>query len=177
MRRLSLALLSGLMLANVGCTTLVKRTFTELKGASGKAVPAPGLSRASLANYNGVQIGGPRTDVGWLVNAEYRSALPSALRARLTQPRGDKPAIFSGGSPVLTINPEIAFYFRPGALGGMLGNDSIAVVLFWFEGGGGPVGKVQVVAKSGASRTGAADLADATAKGLAEFLDDARDSN
>ena len=142
MRRLSIALLSGLMLLNVGCGTLVKRTFTELKGASGKAVAVPGLSRASLANYNGVQIGGPRTDVGGLVSARYRSALPSALRARLTQPRDDKPAIFPGGSPGLTINPEIVFYSRPGALGNMLGSDSYAVVLFWLEGGGGPIGKV-----------------------------------
>ncbi len=175
MPRMSLVLFSGLMLLNVGCGTVLKRTWTEVKGASGKAVPVPGLSRASLANYNGVQIGRLRTDLGGLVSAEYRSALPSALRARLTQPREDKPAIFRGGSPVLTINPEIAFYSRPGALGGMLGNDSYAVVLFWLEGGGGPIGKVQVVAKSGASRTGAADLADATAKGLAKYLGGNRD--
>lgn len=169
-RRLVLTFGLGFLCFNVGCGTVAKRAFTEFKGAGSKAMVVPGTSTAALARYNGVRISPIRTDLAGLVSPGYTRHLPAALRERLTQREGDKPAVFTGGSPVLTIEPEITFYARPGALGGIFGSDSYAVVLFWLSADGAAVGKVQVVTKSGASRTKPEDLANSTANGLAGFL-------
>jgi hypothetical protein len=52
-----------------------------------------------------------------------------------------------------------------------MGSDSYAVVLFWLSAEGAPAGRVQVVTKEAASRTGATDVAKSMAKELARFFD------
>lgn len=173
MRALILTIVGGTLILNVGCGTAIKRTFTEIKGAGAKAQEVPGTSTAALRQYGGVKVNAPHSDVSRLVDPGFASALPGAVREKLTQRdenQKDKPPIFSGGPPILELDPEITFYSRPGSLGEILGSDSYAVVLFWLKADGTDVGKIQVVAKSGASRTGPDDLARASADGLAKFF-------
>lgn len=177
MRAMILTVMSGILALNVGCGAILGRTFTEVKGAGAHAQELPGISPGTLRQYRDVRVGTPRSDVTPLVDPLYTRTLPGAVRTRLMQrneDEKDKPPIFSGGTPVLELDPEITFYSRPGSVGGILGNDSYAVVLFWLRADGADIGQVQVVTKSGASRTGADDLARATAKGLAKFFDEQR---
>lgn len=167
MRIVLTSLVCGLLIGNAGCMRAASRTFSEIKGASADSMPVPGTSSGRLASFKGVSIGGVRTDLGKLVDDRFRSALPAALREALT--RGDEP-VFSGGSPTLTIESEVMFYSRTGGFGTILGKDSYAVVLFWLTADGSPVGRIQVIAKSAAARTGHDDLAKAAAKGLAKHF-------
>lgn len=164
---LAMGLLISIVAGTSGCGTVAKRAFKEVKGASSKAQPVPGTSVSRYSRYQGVSISNPRTDLGGLVDRKFTSALGTALRKELTT---DKDAPFRGGSPTLTIEPEVAWYSEAGGLGGMLGSDSYAVVLFWLSEDGSPLGKVQIVTKSAASRTGEDDMANSMAKKLAGFF-------
>ncbi len=172
MRVVILTCMSGILIFNLGCMKAAGRAFTEAKGAGAKAAAVPGLSTAQLRKYKGVSVGTPRSDLGSLVHPTFASTLRGAVIDKLTTSKDpDKPPIFSGGSPTLEIDPHIMFYMRPGSLGGILGSDSYAVVLFWLKDeGGADIGRVQVVTKSGASRTEPDDLARAAADGLADFF-------
>jgi len=170
MRRTSLLILSGLLISQTGCGTALKRTWTELKGAEARAKGVTGAAPSGLARFRGVRIMPVRTHLAGLVDTTYKATLPSALKARLTRRDDDHKPVFPGGSPVLTLDPEITFYSEPGAVGGLFGSDAYAVVLFWLKADAADIGRIQVVSKSGASRTGPDDLAQATAKGLAHYL-------
>lgn len=171
---MAIVLFGSLLVAGPGCGTALKRGFKEFKGAGSKAAEVPGIRSGGFAQYKGVTIGQPRSDLGRLVDSKFTVALPGAMRKALTT--GEKP-LFRGGSPTLTIDPEITWYHESGGLGGILGSDSFAVALFWLSDGGTPLGKVQVVTKSGASRTGEADMAKSMAKGLARWFKKQRGKN
>lgn len=164
---ISVTLLCGLLLGASGCGTAAKRVFTEVKGASSKATPVPGIVSSELVQYRGVTVGTPRTDLDVLVDRKFMSALPGAVRDALTT--GEE-ILFPGGSPTLNIDPEVTWYYEATGVGDILGSDSYAVVLFWIETDGKPLGKVQLVTKSGASRIDEADMAASMAKGLAKFF-------
>lgn len=167
---LAMMLCGGFVAVCSGCMgTVAKRALSEVAGASSKGHAVPGLATSKITACQGVKIGAPRTDLGSLVSSRFSGALPGALRKALTQ--GKEP-MFSGGSPTLEIDPQITWYSEAGGLGGLLGSDSYAVVLFWLSCDGSPLGKVEVVAKTGAARTSDEDMADAVAKGLANFLKD-----
>ncbi len=159
----------GLVVAgNTGCAgAIAKRAFSEVVGASSKARAVPGLSTARLGQFQGVKINAPRSDLGGLVSSRFTSALPGALRKELIT---DKDAPFPGGSPTLEIDPEITFFSDQGGVGDLLGSDSYAVALFTLSSDGAPLGKVQVVTKTAASRTGDEDMAKSMAKSLAQFF-------
>lgn len=160
----------GLAIAgNTGCAgAMAKRALSEVVGASSKARAVPGMSTAKLGQFKGVKINAPHSDLGGLVSSKFALALPGALREALTT---GKDAPFPGGSPALEIDPEITFFSEKGALGDLFGSDAYAVVLFALIADGTVVGKVQVVTKSAASRTGDDDMAKSMAKGLAQFFE------
>ncbi|MBN2563634.1 MAG: hypothetical protein JXQ75_22165 [Phycisphaerae bacterium] len=171
---LALTILVSTVVGSSGCGTAAKRVLKEVQGASSEARAVPGTHTATLATYQAVKIDNPRSDLGGLVDSRFSGVLLGALRGALTE--GEEP-VFRGGSPVLEIQPEITFYSEAGGLGSILGSDSYAVVLFWLSADGAPVGKVQVVTKSGASRTGEADMAKSMADGLAGFMKKHRKKN
>jgi hypothetical protein len=167
-KTLAFTIVGSLLLGASGCTTPLKRGFKEFKGASSKAKVIPGTLTNALSQCRGVRIGRPRSDLGGLVDSRFAGALTRALHEALT--KGDEP-VFPGGSPTLEIDPEITWFHKSGVLGGIVGSDSYAVVLFWLSADGAPAGRVQVVTKEAASRTGATDVAKSMAKELARFFD------
>lgn len=162
---LALSFLSSLLFLNTGCMTAAKRVLKEGKGASSKAEPVPGTAGGSFARYKSVQIVPPRTNLGGLVSSEFKSHLVTAMREELVN---DEDAMFKGGSPTLTIEPEIMWYHR-GGIGGVM-PEKFVVALFWLKEGNSEVGRVQIVTKSEATRTGDDDLAESMAAGLAKFF-------
>ncbi len=166
-KTLAFTIVGSLLFGASGCTTALKRGLKEFKGASSKAKAIPGTPTDALSQCRGVRIGQPRSDLGGLVDPQFATALTGALHQALT--KGDDP-VFPGGSPTLEIDPEITWFHESGGLGGIMGSDSYAVVLFWLSSEGVPAGRVQVVTKEAASRTGAADIAKSMAKELAKFL-------
>jgi hypothetical protein len=173
-RTILTTLIGIIFIGNTGCMgTVAKRAFSEVVGATSEADVVPGTSAAQFARYQGVNIKPLRTDLGGMVDSRFTSALPSALRQALTQAgerdKGES-AVFPGGSPTLEIEPQITWYHKAGGVGGLLGSDSYAVVLFWISADGAPLGKVQIVTKTAAARTGPEDMAKSMAKELAKFF-------
>jgi hypothetical protein len=153
----------GLLCMSTGCTTMAKRTLKEFTGASSDAQTVPGSATTSFERFGGAEVSAPQTELGGLVSNSFMSLLATSLRKELTQ---GKDAPFSGGEPVLSIEPEVNWYHR----GGGLFPDKYAVVLFRLRGEGADLGKVQVVTKSEASRTGDEDLAKDMAEELAGYF-------
>lgn len=165
---LGIAVLGLVMVGNAGCYgTMAKRALSEVVGASSQTKVVPGTSTARFSQFQGVKINAPHSDLGALVNSRFTSALPSALREALAT---GKNAPFPGGSPTLDIDPEVTFYNDPGGMGDLFGSDSYAVVLFTLSADGAALGKVQVVTKTAAARTGPDDMAKSMAKSLGEFF-------
>jgi len=89
--------------------------------------------------------------------------LTTQLRKQLTQ---GKDAPFHGGSPTLTIEPQIQWFHK----GGAIMPEKFAVVLYYLKGEGEDLGRVQVITKSEATRTDDDDLAESSAKELAKYF-------
>lgn len=169
MKTKSLAAL-GLMIAlmmNTGCSKVVGRAVNEAKGAGSDAEAVPGMGGGSFASYQGVNISPPKTNLGGLVSAEYKTQLTAQLRKYLVT---EKDAPFKGSSPMLTIEPEVMWYHR-GGIGGLM-PEKFVVTLFYLKADGADVGRVQIVTKSKASGTGDDDLAESTAKELVSYFED-----
>ncbi len=162
---LGLMFLSSVLVVNTGCMTAAKRVLKEGKGASSKSEPVPGMSGGDFTRFRSVQIVPPRTNLGGLVSTEFNSFLVTSLREELVN---DEDAMFKGGSPTLTIEPEIMWYHR-GGIGGVM-PEKFVVALFWLKEGGSEIGRVQIVTKSEATRTGDDDLAESMAAGLAKYF-------
>lgn len=166
---LALTFLGSLLLVTTGCNPY-KRTFQEVRGATSKAEPVPGTAGRDFTRYKSVQIVPPQTNLGGLVSAEFKSQLVTAMHKELVT---DEDAMFRGGSPTLTIEPEILWYHRGGISGAF--PEKFAVALFWLKEGGSEVGRVQIVTKSAAARTGDDAMAESMAERLAKFLKRGKD--
>ena len=164
-RLFTLVLLSASVAFSSGCMTAAKRAFKEAKGAGSDAEPVPGSGGGSFAQFQGVNIGQPRTDLGGLVNSDFMTSLPNELRKHLVEAED---ASFKGSAPSLTIEPEVRYFHR----GGGPFPTKIAVVLYWLRGDGADYGRIQVVTKSEATGTGDDDMAASNARELATYLAD-----
>lgn len=168
-RSLTLAGLCLAIIGNTGCGpgSLAKGAFKQVRGAHSKAIEVPGTLAGNFSEYKGVTISTPRTELGRLVPTKFSNTLPDALRKYLSEKDG---AMFPGGSPTLTIDPQILWFHKAGGLKEMLGSDSYAVVLFRLSSGGVPKGRVQVVTKEAAAVTDEDDMAKSSAKELAGWF-------
>jgi hypothetical protein len=165
MRKMMLCGMLGVaLLAGSGCTTVAKRTFKEMKGASSDFDIVPGTSVSGYSQYNSVDIKPPTSELGGLVSTSFSNDLVSHLRKELTQ--GDD-APFRGGPPALTIEPHIMWFNK----GGSVFPDKHAIVLYYLKADGVEVGRVQVATKSEASRTGDSALAESSAEELVKFFE------
>lgn len=160
-----LCLLSFGLTLNAGCTTIARRTLAEAKGATSDASTVPGMGGHDFTRYSGVQIMPARSSLGGLVSSGFSAQLGAELEKALV--RGEK-ASFKGGSPTLGVEPEIMWYHKGGI--GAIMPERFAVVLYRLRADGGEVGRVQIVTKSGATRTGDDDLAESSAEELARHL-------
>lgn len=148
-----------------GCTTFAKRTLKEVAGAGSDYEQVPGTAAGSFTRFASVTISPPRSDAGGLVSSTFKTQLTSELRRKLTS---EKDAPFrASGSPTLKIDPQIQWYHR----GGGLFPDKYAVVLFFLNGDGADMGRVQVVTHSEASGTGDDDMAQSMAKELVKYFE------
>jgi hypothetical protein len=167
-RFLTLTLMAGLLAFNVGCMTAAKRVLKEAVGASSEGAEVPGTVKGTFARYRGVSVGPVETKLGGLVSAKFKAALPGEVRKALAT-KEDAP--FPGGSPQLTIRPEVMWFHDASGLGSIIGSDSYAVVLFQISGEEGDLGRYQIVTSSAASRTGDADMAKSMARELAKWIE------
>lgn len=167
--KFTLFMLAGLTVSQAGCLRAAQRTLTEAKGAEAEITIVPGTSIANFNAYDDVSVSAPRTRLGSLVPSSLSSTLPGALKAALTT--GEK-APFSGGGNNFSISGEVMWYHERGGLGVITGSKSYAVVLLDLQDGGQALGRLQVVASSGASRTGPEDMAEAVAEAVAEWFEE-----
>lgn len=158
-------LVGAFLMANTGCMTMAKRTLKEAKGASSDSEIVPGTGGANLAKYTGAQIAAPRTEAGGLVSTEFKSELTTALRKFLIT---EDEAPLKGSSPMVSIEPVVQWYHR-GGVGGLM-PEKYAVVMYYLKENGSEVGRVQIVTKSEAARTGDESLAESNAEELASFF-------
>lgn len=152
--------------------TVAKRAVKEIRGARSKAQVVPGTVSDDFARFQGVLISPPHSELGGLVSPEYIAELHAALKQHL-RTREDAP--FPGGKPILEIDPQVHWYQSAGGLGGLMGSDSFAVVLFKLRGAGADLGSVQVVTKDAALHVHERGMAESTSKALAKWFRKIRD--
>lgn len=170
-RFIMLALVAGSLSFNVGCMTATKRVFKEVIGATSDGVEVPGTVKSTFAQYRGVLVEPVKTRLGGLVSAQFKAALPGEVRKALAT---KEDALFPGGSPKLTIKPEVMWFHEASAIGSIIGSDSYAVVLFEISGEEGALGLYQIETSSAASRTGDVDMVASMAGELAKWFQQRR---
>ncbi len=168
-RIMILAMMSAALAAGSGCSTVAKRALKEAQGASTKPYEVPGSVAGNLTSFKGVNVGQPHTKLGGLVSAKFSQALPGALQANLVV---EEEAPFKGGTPILTIDPEIMWFFDASGVSELAGSYSYANVLYTFSENGNVLGQVLLVTKNASSREGDEDLAASNAKELAVWFKD-----
>ncbi len=164
---LCLIAILGLM-NSTGCSWAARRTLREAKGASAE-VEIINNPTANFRNMGGVQAGQPRSRLGSLMPGEFAATFPAACRKYLVE--ADDAPLKGSGTP-LKIDSEVMWYHKRRGLGVVTGEKSYAVMLLDLASGGRQIGRLQIVATSGASRTDAADMAEAMAEELAKWIDD-----
>lgn len=162
-----------LILCGTGCSTLVKRSVKEVRGAQSEVEIVPGTVSQDFSRFQGAHVSPPRSELGSLVPPEYTSALQAFLADFLTN--GDD-APFTGGKPALEIDPQIQWYHHAGGLGSILGSDSYAVVLLHLRGEGSELGRLQLVTKNAAMHVKEEGMAESAAKELAKWFSKIREN-
>ncbi|MCB9851952.1 MAG: hypothetical protein H6819_02560 [Phycisphaerales bacterium] len=153
--------------STTGCSWAARRTLREAKGASAEITPIGGANPSNFRNFAGVQAAAPRTRLGNLVPGEFISSFAPACQKCLVD--GKEAPLAGSGQPV-QIDSEVMWYHKRQGLGVVTGEKSYAVMLLDLSGAGRNLGRVQIVASSGASRTDAADMAEAMAEELADWI-------
>ena len=147
---------------------------SEAKGASAEITSINSAQLGNLDRYGGVQAGTPRSRLGHLVPSPFISTFPIACRQHLAD--GEEAPLKGVGHPI-RIDSEVMWYHKRKGLGVVTGAKSYAVMLVDLLASGRPLGRLQIVATSGASRTDAADMAEAMAEALAEWIRSRRNSS
>jgi len=143
------------------------RAIKEIRGATSHIQEVPGTVTGRFDRYEGVKITPIRSELDGLVSEKFTSTLPAAMRKYLIE---EKDAPFQGGSPALTIEPQVQWYHEASGAGKLLGSDSYAVVLFKLSADGAALGKLQVATKEAAATAGRKAMAKSMAKKLAHWF-------
>lgn len=146
---------------------MARRTLREAKGASAEITPIDVSGAGTFSNIAGVQAGTPRTRLGNLVPAAFISSFPTACRKELVDA---KDAPLAGSGQALQLDSEVMWYHHRKGLGVVTGAKSYAVMVVDMHAGSRNLGRIQIVASSGASRTDAADMAEAMADEFAVWI-------
>ena len=82
--------------------------------------------------------------------------------------------MFTGGQPVLLVEPQIHWYSEVSGFKELMGSSSFAVALLVLREGDMEVGRVQIVTKNASSRDDEVDMAESMGEKFAEWVADWR---
>ena len=165
----ALPTLAVLILTAGGCspTSIAKRGFKELKGASAKVFEVRPPRMADLQAYKSVRLGQAQNEIQQLCPPGMFSGMKTYVPAALTEIKD----VFPGGEPALTVDVHIQYAQTGGGLKAALGSDQYLISRVFLRGQDtSPVGELVLVAHSEAMRTSELDMAKAAADGLADYL-------
>lgn len=159
-----------LILPITGCT-ITKRAIKEVQGARSKIMVVPGTVPSDLSQYRSIEVTQAKNDLGGLVSPAFVKALPRAIRDAATTGRSP---VFTGGQPVLLVEPQIQWYSEVSGFKELMGSPSFAVALLVLRDGDTEVGRVQIVTKNASSRDDEVDMAESMGQKFAEWVADWR---
>lgn len=162
-------LLGFALFIGTGCSpaSMATRAIKEIKGASSEVREIPGTVTGGFDHFKGATISPLRNELGGLVSEEFTSSLPGMLHEFLLE---EEKAPFPGGSPKLTIEPQMQWFREASGMGKLFGSDSYVVVLFKLSADGVELGKLEVATKEAAARSGRLAMAKSMAKELADWF-------
>ncbi|UCG32204.1 MAG: hypothetical protein JSU68_11115 [Phycisphaerales bacterium] len=165
----ALVVLAVLLMANTGCTTVLKRGYKEAKGASGKVREIKAPTQADLRTYRSVRAGTVTNEIGIVCNPGMLSGLKTYLPAEFAEMKD----LFPGGDPALTVDVAIQYAQKGGGVKAAIGSDQYLISRVKIHGrDGSTVGDLILIGHSEAMRTSDEDLAKAAAHELATYLRD-----
>ena len=165
----TLPLVAVLIVAGGGCspTSIAKRGFKELKGASAKVQEIRAPRAADLQMYKSVRLGQVTNEIHRLCPPGMFTGLKTYLPAALTEIKD----VYPGGEPVLTLDLHIHYAQKGGGLKAAIGSDQYLISRVYLRGPDtNPVGELILIAHSEAMRTSEGDMAKAAATKLARYL-------
>jgi hypothetical protein len=165
----ALVVLAVLLMANTGCTTVLKRGYKEAKGAGGKVREIKAPTQADLRTYKSIRAGTVTNEIGKVCNPGMLSGLKTYLPAELAKMKD----LFPGGDPALTIDVAIHYAQKGGGVKAAIGSDQYLISRAKIRGqDGSTVGDLILIGHSEAMRTSDEDLAKAATEELAKYLRD-----
>jgi len=167
-RDLRLFLLGCMLLPATGCSTIAKKAIRESVGAESDVAIISETSRVSFAQFGDVEVLPVESELGHLVPGAFRVALPNAVRTALTGKEGVLRG--GGGKRTLSVQPIATFFLMKGTLKELVGSHSYAVCIFRLRDGNREIQRLQITAKSGATRTDQSDLAREMGRALNEHI-------
>jgi len=162
-------LLGFALFAGAGCNpaSMATRAIKEIKGASSEIREVPGTVNGRFDRFRGATISPLQSELGDLVSKDFTASLPVALHEYLV---ADEDAPFRGGSPKLTIEPQMQWFCEASGAGKLFGSDSYVVVLFKLSADGVELGRLEVVTKEAAARSGRRAMAESMSKKLSDWF-------
>lgn len=157
-----LALLA-LLLTQTGCTTALKQAYYEVRGAKGDVVLVNNVSPDVVLKYESVEVEPVTTT---LTPKVCPRLLVNAFNRDLKKMPEYTAAHYSGGGPKLTGKGEI-LYFQPK---GLLGPALFLTRLKFYDGSEVVIDAILRVESKSFRDGDEEDIAEAGAKGLAEFF-------
>lgn len=164
-----LLVLSAVSIVAAGCSPVsaAKRGLQEVRGAQAQISVIQPIPAADLATYSGVRVNQVVSGIGHLAPQSF----VTAVRAGLAQELGRVDGFRATGS-LLLLNAEVTFYQTGSAADTLLGKEKMAIVhVVVSQAEGAKVGEFLAVVSSEALRTSEQEIADALAKGVADYFE------
>lgn len=157
------------LFVGTGCSpaSMATRAIKEIKGASSEIREIPGTVTGGFDRFKGANISPLQNELGDLVSEQFTAGLSVMLHKYLLE---EKNAPFHGGSPKLTIEPQMQWFCEASNMGKLFGSDSYAVVLFKLSEDGVELGRLEVATKEAAARSGRLAMAKSMAQELADWF-------
>jgi len=153
----------------VGCGTMAKRGVAELRGARGDLVVLRELDTAAVIGASDIALGRIDNEAGPDCPGEFIAQVREAFQKELGQLSAK---LAAGTGPSLRVNGRVLYYRGGSEVKKLLGSMTmgLARVEVVRSGGGGLVGRANVVASSKALRSGPEALAKEMAKEVASWI-------
>lgn len=164
-----LLVLSAVSLVAAGCSPVstAKRGLQEVRGAQAQISVIQPIPAADLATYSGVRVNQVVSGIGHLAPQSFVTALRAGLATELGKVEGFR----ATGSPLL-LNAEVTFYKMGSAADALMGKEKMVIMhVVVSRAEGAKVGQLLAVVSTEAMRTGEQEIADALAKGVADYFE------
>jgi len=170
-RRFVAAVIIAIAAGNLGCMTLAKQGFKEMRGARGKTLEIHALNRETVAACRSVHVGEIVNEIGDWCPPDMVLGLQQSLPERLAELDEE----LGGGSPRLYVDLHIQYAQKGGGIRAVLGKDQYLVGRVYLrDDGGARVAELVTVAHSEAISTGDEDMGEAAAEAIADYVRDCR---